>query len=592
MMRRPRSARAALAALALGTGCGLPLAERASETRNTCGGDGDCPGGSCAGGLCVAREADLSGLIVEVNAPGSAKDATATVSFVDLGALLAGSSPAWYVSGHAIELPPGLSVKGKLVLEPVPPKCEGAVAADGSVPVSFELYPRLGTAGLPAPTYAAQARPPKEGGSAKTLEAEVRVPVGRYDVYMVPLLDAAGACQVPSLLQRDLVIESAQTVQYDFKAPLSLAGSVRGYAVGGWTARIVDDLDGRVLSTSAVVSTDGHFGVELWPEIFDASAYAPFIELTPPREAAGQGVPTALWSLGSVVVPPTAEQQAQGIDYAASLSFDAALAGAQTIDVEGAIISDEASSERLTGVVAIFSNKLLDGNLGAKLYYATIAESDVDGGIAARLLPGTYDVLAKPSDGRFSIGSASWVVKPGDLGGGRAVVVAPKATLSGAVRTAHGATATGIPYSVQPSASRTRGYREELQLVQVQPSTAAGLTDEAGVFRVGIDLVEFDLSVEPDATTGLPWLVRPRFVPATESPMLDLEIPYPVVLEGALVTASGARVADAVLRAWLPLPLTAEEMTRGETPVAVQIGSAVSDGGGNYRLVLPPSISR
>src|SRR6185503_1324564 len=73
-LARAVATRFGLLALFATAGCSLNLldSENGKLGTNTCGSDSDCPGGSCwSGGVCVANQGSLSGVLIQVTPPTS-----------------------------------------------------------------------------------------------------------------------------------------------------------------------------------------------------------------------------------------------------------------------------------------------------------------------------------------------------------------------------------------------------------------------------------------------------------------------------------------------------------------------------------------
>jgi hypothetical protein len=147
-----------------------------------------------------------------------------------------------------------------------------------------------------------------------------------------------------------------------------------------------------------------------------------------------------------------------------------------------------------------------------------------------------------------------------------------------------------------PSRSQVTAYLGQvLSPEPLLPRQASGVLRN-GAFSMGVDPGEFDFSVRPTPGSAYPWLVRPRLtVSAMDAAVtdLDLAMSYPAVLQGVVRDASGARLGDAAIVAWLPIG-SATESGDAQEPVTrgIQIGETRSAADGSYVLPLPPSTSR
>jgi hypothetical protein len=132
-------------------------------------------------------------------------------------------------------------------------------------------------------------------------------------------------------------------------------------------------------------------------------------------------------------------------------------------------------------------------------------------------------------------------------------------------------------------------FQDRLFTATLEPRNAV-TTIESGQLSMALDPGTFDLSIRPETESGYPWLVRPHIeiAPGDEVSQLgSLQVPFPVALQGTLLDADGKPVADAVIRAWLPIA-----DSNGEKSTVIQLAEIVTGADGSYVLLLPPSVTQ
>jgi hypothetical protein len=175
----------------------------------------------------------------------------------------------------------------------------------------------------------------------------------------------------------------------------------------------------------------------------------------------------------------------------------------------------------------------------------------------------------------------------------------PKRDLVGSATTPAGAPASGVSVVLAPATPPAESFVKAVyvpidKLPDVQPTSTSSITDAAGQFTLKVDAGIYDITLQPEAETGLPWVVIPRLQiadsPEQPVPTIAPKLKNPIVLEGVVVGSRGEPVEGAFIRAFITPPDA--DPTDTEVPAVIQIGEAVSDAGGYYRLLLPPSISQ
>jgi len=606
------------------SGCGVPLKDAAAELANTCSADGDCGTDDvCLGGQCVSTKAALSGLLLQVDLPVSSPWGARTSTLIDPasdGLVLQGRDANGFYVGYDLVIPELVAV-GEVRLE-VSGAPAGCVSADDhSMPISVQLQPAEQLVGLPLAVYTAQSTLVEDQGLSR-YSCSLNVPVGTYDIYIElnrnpdDPNDPNRACALPPVLLAGSEFAGATVpVNVSVSAPSELTGSIAGLTTNlhltGWTIDLVENGGGRPISTAytfgkralgtgeatsaksvasrAAADRGGslpvppaQFALQYWPEY----ASQALIRLTPPRDSAA--MPTVLWRLDAVDLDG---------DHHVGLDLSA-LAAATPIAIQGSVLDDAITGGGVGAVVTIQSEELLGGQFGANVAYRATADAGSSGHFNASLLPGSYKVIAVPGgDPRLAITEATWKINQNDLGGGKTVVLNPKASLTSTVQTAAGAAAFDVPATLQPSTAPALAYLDEvLSTYDLLPNTATALTDPGGSLVIPVDPGVFDLSVRPDEASGFPWLVRARItIQPSESPTTAdlgaLALSNPVLLTGQVRSPDGNVLTGAVIRAWVPVH-TDSSGGSSDHPTVIQIARALSDAQGTYTLRLPASISQ
>jgi len=573
-------------------GCGLPYEEPSDDNINNCSSAEECGGsGACAGGICVATRADLTGLVIQVEIPAGAPYAGGMKALYfpgDNGVLLQGNASNGFVLDYSPIVNQPATVDVHLRAATTDEAC-AVGSTDGvlDVPIDAYLHPADQLPdGEPFPVGI--SIPPYEASSDDTNDqiASLNAPLGDYDVYAVPRLDAAQegtpACTLPPLLLPATSVASSNlVVNVDLADPDVLQGSISGLNLGGWTLDVVDNDDGRLISTVTTfqtISVDNvaTFDVKLWHSAIRQQGIDAIIRLTPPDSEKAKGKPTVLWQLDAV-----------DLDGDLVVGLDVSALAAKTKDVSATVL-DALGEKPIPATVAIQSVELLDGDFGTNAAFRTTATTDDAGNIAVTLLPGTYQVVAVPAaEPQMAITETTWEINDNTLSTLPAIIIEEKSTIAGDVSTPTGQAAFDLQVFLQPATAQAQSYVETtLNTGDVSPGTAIGYTDGMGEFAVPLDPGKFDLSIKPPASSGYPWLARARITIQGTHELNALAITNPVILEGMLLGVDGTPVRGALLRAWLP-----PSGQSAERPTVIQIGEAESDESGRYKLALPASIS-
>jgi hypothetical protein len=587
-------------------GCSLSFAEKAASYVNSCSRSEDCgPDGACVSQSCVATKADLASLYLELSVPSSASAIPGTTTLLapkDLDLKLIGSRAEGFVEPKLLLIPDLVTVD-VAPQQPLPVGCSGIKA----VPTSVTLYPGGYPAGIAVTTYSAD--PSAENDN----HAKLSVPAGRYDVYLEPHVDV-NQCRIPPSLIKGQKLEKGTVPAFgNVGQPATLSGSIdipiavpidpmtkkpvdcAAEPKACWRLQLLDNQTGRVIGTDAdlkpdLINNKTTFALAFWqPGAKDPDPVDPVLVLTPSDERRAAGMPVVLWKL--VAIDPNATLV---VDLQVSALAQAA---DNHIACEASVLSDH--GDPVPSTVVIQSKQILEGQFGDNALLQVTTKTDAEGKFKASLLPGSYDIVAIPGAGSgYALTVDTWTFGAGDLGKGRTFTVQLPFHLNSTALTPKGEGAAGISVLVSPASGPPATYLQSAfpqgqALLQSLAHTATTETDPFGRFTVDVDPGLIDVSLHPPASSNLPWLVRPQFSVQPSKmhdvPLTPLSFTNPVVLRGR-VTAAGAPngLPGVSVRAWLALPGGDPD----KLPTAVAIGETQSDGAGNYRLLLPASVSQ
>jgi hypothetical protein len=592
---------AVLVFLVAHAGCGVPLQEQAAVLANTCQSDSDCASGATCASLasganaCIAVRVDLPGLLLEVRPNPSASIAADTSYLVDPSNPgmyqfaqdsfnLQRSDPAGIVQPFDVRLPKLITIARGVVqasVEDVSPSC---TPAERAVPVDIELQRVASFVGIPSARYVATTVT-AQGDPVPAFKIAV-VP-DSYNIYVSPTRPPSGgdksACTIATLPPAYFPSQSID-MDADLNITLpplkSLHGTLavpQGASLEGWALEIVEPSSGRPISTTFSLSQAA--GVEV--VAFELSYYwtfkdSPILRLRPPDKTLG---PMVHWELASV-----------DLGGGGSVTLTLSDVDLRPKHVEARVV--DAEGQPVVASVEIQSTKL-SGLTNAS--YKVSTETGADGAFAAELLLGDYRVLARPIlDNTKALGLASWPIKAEDLCCGRTLELSERTALAGAARTPGGRALVDSSVVLSPSLPKPSKYlANALGLAVVLPRESSTVSDATGAFAIGVDPGQYDLSIRPREGSYFSWIVRSRLAVSSSpaaSNLGPLEGGYPAILRGTIQDGSGAVVAGAVVRAWLPIPDTMSPDVVAET--VMQVAEAKTDDGGRYVLPLPTSLAQ
>ncbi|WP_437547572.1 carboxypeptidase regulatory-like domain-containing protein [Sorangium sp. So ce367] len=582
---------ALLASLATSVACGIPLEMAESAPMNACDGSVECgPGATCADvsgqRACVSTSANLDGLILEIR-PRASPELGAEVSHllaVDAASGFPPQDPGGQVHSVDLTIPMPASVKATVRLGGS--YCENRTGGlppltGGQFPVKVEFRRIAPILGLPTQSYSTLSEPDGIDGQ----RFQLSIPAGDYHISLMPQARADCLDDIPPpIFLPNQVVPEQWTLGINAEAPAVLQGSLQvpeGVRVDGWKLDLVDPVTGSALSQVGLLeqaepdpqatATQVGFSVKFYWTDKDRS---PLIRLRPKD---GVPRPTVYWELAALAL-----QGSTGNLDLSLLQLDAAArrVEGQTLDVNG---NPVLSAVRIQSAII---------DRAPTAAYKLDTETDANGLFRADLPPGEYVLFAQPLNDttKAAVKQALKFAAGDDCYCGQSVVIPEAGTLRGRVQGPMGELMDGASVFAVPARGQITPYiGQVLTPGPLLPRQASGVLRD-GAFSIGIDPGEFDFSVRPAPGSTYPWLVRPRLtVSAMDAAVTDLElaISFPAVLQGVARDASGARLGDATVVAWLPVQGATAQETRG-----IQIGETRSAADGSYVLPLPPSMSR
>lgn len=585
-------------------GCGIPLESGLTSLDNTCTSDGDCGAAALcvqlgAQARCVARSADLSRVLLEVRpAPGTGFVANGS-SLFDLGRLssgpvvFTGTRPGGQMQVFSPTLAVALPVHGVVRIKPSVDACQSPL--DASIPARVALRRVAAFGGLPVldglPPFSVETEAvvqPKARGAPESAAYafDLLVPPDDYEVYITP--QSVEGCTVspppPAVLPARRIDADHPFLLDPLEPPSQLSVSIavpNVSDIASWVFELVEPTEGRLISASQRLPRPVDGEVHLQASYYWlVGSGAPILRLRPPE---GNAAPTVYWQLDVVDLGGTK-------DVKLSLS-DLEVA---PLELEGQVL--DAAARPVLGAAVTIQSVKLSGSVARNGSYKLSTQTDTTGVFHAKLIPGRYSVVARPSTSAAgsAIAVAEWDIKTGDLCCGRTLALPRLIPLQGVALTAVGQPLIGANIVLSPSTPKPMSFLVSALGAAFLPRPTSALADDRGGFVVPADPGSFDLSVRPSHEgSGFPWLVRSRLtvhegVAATDIGVLT--VAYPAILAGAVFGPDGKPVSGASVRAWLPV--TDASTADGFEGTVVEIGETTTAASGDYRLSLPPSLSQ
>jgi hypothetical protein len=574
-----------LAALCAGVGCGVPFgAPSSQEAENTCNTDRDCAadGAACAQGRCAATRYDLGGLRLEVHPNAGASFGANTSFMVDPAALgVSLTSPAQgaapFLANAAVALPQAISIRSGKVLLDASAQCPAAAQGAPANVTFYRIAPFTGILFPPVTVTASGVEP--------SFDADL-VP-DQYDVYIVPLpiagCNGSGAAPFPPVFLPNRTIDAGGGVVFRLPPIGVLGGTITGLEQPkSWTVDVVEHSRGLPISspgtlTTAMDITTVSAQISSWD-----TTLQPILRLIPNDPSS----PTVYWDLDGAVFTSTATEPI--------VSFAVDGLAVNGVRVTGQILDPEGKTG-IPSQLTFQSTRLYGSDGGNAAFSLNAATGAVTGAFTIPMPRGDYTMRAVPvADDELSVTSfpfnwpASWS-NADTCVCNQKFKLEPRASLEGMVKTATGQPLAGTFVGVAPSLTAARDYLADTHALDpLSTRAASSTTDDSGQFSLLVDVGSSDLSVQPDPSTSLPWLVRTQLAISGDVGFSTLTLTTPAFLGGTVVDPSGMPVVDATINAWFPI--RDPSAPGGVTGAAVQIATASTDGSGAFTLVLPSSI--
>ncbi len=579
--------------LAAGTlaGC-IPMGAGDAELSNWCNDDTDCEagGGVCANvdgtPTCVATKVDLPGLILEVRPSLAASfDTTAASYLVPFGgAGLVAEKLEGLVIEHDIDPPQAELASLDLTIKYDYKSCS-LMSSGGRIPAEFTFYRHATHAGLPGQTTKATLLP------GETDRFTAKLPAGIYDIHVVPLSAGEGCIPPPPSFYREIDVTKGNTISLSLEVPPTpLSGTItfpKGIGLAGWSVEIVDPKRGLVVSTTDVLEVDplslfATYSLEYYWDWMNNPS--PILRLRPPEGTAGLKF---FWELGALSPFDPTHANITLVDLDANFR-----------EVQGFVFD---KSKMAVASTVAFKSVQLSGNASPNATFGILVTTDKNGEFVTELPTGKYQVTAYPSSDPLKAITKDdklWEIpKESGCFCGKSIIVRDKATVESAVMLPNGDPLVAGTATVFPAPEPQQSYLLS-RLVAENPPTQVESTPLGpfGQFTLHADpggLV--DLRVHLPKESRFPWLVRSGVKvnenqDGTQGTTLEpLTLAYPAMLQGLVRDPStGMPLADATVRAWLPVNTTGET----SSSAVIQIADGTTGADGRYTLLVGPSISK
>ncbi len=553
---------------------------------NRCSANADCADGVCVdvGGrpTCVTKNADLPGLILEVQPSTEAPYGAGTSFLVPFGGGgLTAQSATGIVVARDIVLPQSVVSPIELFVDYDYQGCPLPVSR--KLPADFIFYRNAPHDGLP-----------DHEGKAVVITGEkdayvVDLPEGIYDMHVIPRVPKGCSAEPPPpTFHRELDVSKGGKLDLHLTTPPhTIAGSVgfpKGQDLTGWSIQVVEPKRGKPISATQVLTVEqfnlyANYSLEyFWNGTPDTS---PVLRLRPPD---GVNAPRLFWDIAALSpLNPNAEK----ID-ANLVLVDLDAVGR---DVDAFVVDTQGSPVVAT---ITFRSVELSGSASNNANFTIVVDTDQDGRFATKLPPGKYKVIAHPTfDTTKAVSADDWeITTSDDCICGKGLVIRDKSTISGMVTLPNGMPLIAAAATVYPSRSPARPYLSS-HLVAEGPTSqiASSSLGPTGYFSLLANPGLVDLLVVPPPSSLFPWLVRsqlPVQPNADGAEMFDLPsltLSYPAIVGGVVRSPNNAIVASGTVRAWMPV------MAAGfDSMVVIQIGETITDPDGRFILPLAPSL--
>lgn len=579
----------------------MQLLEEASSdsTQNVCETETECAGGRCLDGICQATSTQLPPLLLEIS-PSTQQPLISGITYTQVIDQFDGGTRGTEIKlGHVSRIEGavrGALLTGdaclldeKLDLESLPER-----GSDGSLPVRVTLTPRERLLGLTNQPITSAVEVPNL--SAEAPEPSFRLafsaPPGSYDIYVEPAPTRDGCVRPPYLVVNREVAPGDVNLSVELPQPDRLAVRVR-YPLTidelrDWTLDMVDRDSGRLLSNQATLGApettdDGlEYSVELAYQPVDsekAGVAAELVRLSPPE---GFVAPT-LYVERSIV---DLFQDGSGlIDQLTELPRPVTFGGRMAIAKK---------TTAAPGKVTFIATELSSTSPGTLAAFSRTVETDEEGVFELELLPGTYRLYAEPYDTSLSRVQAGISVSgASETQVGKTIEVVSRNVVTGQIQSFSGIPVSGAPVTANAAPEARDVLQTALGEVSFAPRAFGGTTGSSGGFEIVADTGRFHVVARPDSSTGFAWrVILDVDVEGGSQSLGTVRLPLPLAVSGTLTSQdTGSFVPEALIRMFALIKDGVPVNTVAEADSAVAIGEARADSQGQFRLLLPSSLT-
>lgn len=369
----------------------------------------------------------------------------------------------------------------------------------------------------------------------------------------------------------------------------------------GHLVRLEDKQTGDVLSSTATTDEDGEFELYALPDVMANQSFNVVVSLQPfPRWRVNVAIDGSKLVDGEPLVLPIIPRPVEvtgALEPRSGSGTGPTSPQADIVFVSNFPVRDVTGDPQ--GANWCSWQPATSDKSHPPLCNATITTAaDAQGRYSVPLLPGEYNAFVLPNvqSGSPSVYRTSQTLRtvlsqPGGVHGGQTLYLDRAARYEGSVLSFLGKPMPNV--TVTARALVPERILPNNEVYQYARSSVA-VTDDRGRFLLDVDLGYFDLSVEPPAETGFPWIqqLNREIKETTQStqdddsplPLTPLVAETPVIVAGKVVYDSDVPLEGAVVEAFALITAG----PRGRR--AVRIGQTVSDETGRYRLALPPAV--
>lgn len=584
------------------TGCALNEAATAGSaggSPNACSSDSSCPdGGRCTeDGFCAAREGRIDKVLLAVT-PRSG-DWLNQVLSVEVDSL----APGGIANPHPLEIviPARVRLVGEAKFLD-----EGNAACDRNMrvlfsPVSQSHYTETGMGRFGTEVEVDGA----------TFDVDLKP--GTYEFFAEPIDWDSNPC-LP-VYSSSFEVQPPGTASKPLLVPLTSAGiegrddvqsfrfDVVGDGLEGWTFKLLEPTQGRIVSNEVVLSgapTDGRYPMRLYYHHAGRAGYnalAQWILAEPPP---GSESTALVWWRNEIADSDTFEGVVRVPASDSLRSVNISLAG-----IDGAL---------QRGWVSLFKNP--DATSFATTYEPHRVVEPT--GVRLRLSPGSYRLFVMPDSSDLQARAYEVTVSDSPEPQALTIELAARSLVSGQISVPTGDySPSGLPIFLDaaPTLVEVNPVDNKRNLIrpvpaEFQPSSesrgSVTTSDGSGAFAISADTGESVFSIRAPASSGLPWHVRPGVSGASSANLGRIEMPLPLVYSGQMFGPDGkaleARVEAYVyvdepgaMSAGIEAGLTTSgadqyDLAEGAGIGLIRVGETRSGPDGRFTLLLPPQL--